>query len=359
MRLYIRFFGVFVVVFAACWFWLMNLNRQLAYGQDAVETTAQSSHDTGMIDTGMTGDRPNPTSNTIFLPIILNGVDDGNTVSEVSPDSPSCLISRPGTIVLPVDQPFWYFVLNFDVWSTTGPVGCVVLHRSNEITPTTALAVPCYPNGEVKPTAAPGQAQFSGGFVECPINLMKEINDLKVADTVTGTIVLEPEYTYPQFTIYSTGQLSRVVTITQSLLANPIVSYQPITTTRPVTTSKPDLAFFAPLAITSGTDAVLVSYYRSRLNYQQVGSFAQCLFNVSAEPLPQTWSTRREEINEGIIRHKMRTIVCNFQRSPPLTFWTNGGAFFIGYSPLNPTLRLHGVLDEVIVDPPGSTIPPT
>lgn len=295
-----------------------------------------------------------------FLPVIQAGVleEVDLTAAATSPlpqipsGSRECAMRYPPTIR--VNQPYWLFVLNFNVWQNGNPVACVLIYpRTQPLdTPqpyTTALRVPC--QAVVQPAASVNNAtggRFSGGYLRCRINLKNEIDRLNIRDGL-DTIILQPEYNYPQFTIIGRGQLEAVGSTTHPF-ANPIVAYQPLKNGL----ATPDVAFFAPRL--PSNKARMVSYYRNGVNYVTNGGAGQCVFGLTTAPLPQIWTMQRVDNQvKHYLNGSLPGLVCPAYIGPNVTFWTDG-EFYIGGSTLGPTFR--GWLDEVIVDPTGSIVPP-
>jgi hypothetical protein len=358
MRIHSKAWRLFVGVLISLGLLFSSLSGPLVYSQDTSEGINEPEP---IAPEAILEDELTATPSTIFLPQVqggsaeaeANGEVTAAAVSEISPNSPECTVLYQPTIA--INGPSWRFVLNFAVWLQPGnhPVACVLLHRTNQLTPLAALRVPCQTVGTVTPATVDDRrmGQFAGGYVQCPINLMTSINALQASDANGMLITLAPEYSYPQFMLYGVGSVQAGTPAT-TLYANPMVAYQS------AQRRAPDLALFTPLV--SSNRAVIASHYGSTVGSFPNGSFSQCGFSISDLPLPQTWSVNRNS-SLAQIQHffKGKGLLCSFANRPALRFGTNGGTFHIGYSSLDPTQRWQGTLDEIVVDPPGSTKPPT
>jgi hypothetical protein len=240
------------------------------------------------------------------------------------------------TVVRPLIIPSWVFVMNFDVIQAGNPLGCLIVFRAPR-TPTHTISVACNVIG-ASVAFNSGQALFNGGHVRCPVNLKTEFAAL------SPTLTLTQSYDYPYFTITGVGRIEPNNVITQPF-GNPIAFYMPSVP------SAPPVGLFVPLS-NSSSMAVITSLFNGIPNIGTVP------FQITAGGLSQTWGVKH--IGAGMtytVTHLLGDAVNQtFSPRDPVSFWVDGGVFWVGGSSLGPPFS--GVLDEVIVDPPDGGPPP-
>lgn len=255
------------------------------------------------------------------------------------------------------DLPYWQFVLNFNIWrNNRQPLACVLLYRQGESEPFHAITLPCQFEGSVRRTDS--SASFAGGYVSCSIHLQNEVAALN------DSMALEDMYEYSTFTIAGVGRMEATDTLTETF-SNPIVIY------RSTEQGNPSVGLFTPLRWVDGSKMgleIAAGYNGERLPADPDSEL--CLASTLLRPLREWGMTLKTDSQTQIttVTHwQDEEDVCVFDNSPRVEFWTNGGVFYIGGLPADDdsfidgeprVIPLQGLLDEVIVDPTGSTRPP-
>lgn len=261
---------------------------------------------------------------------------------------PECQTSQlllPAQLTQPADMPYWQFVLNFDIWQGNQPIACVVLYHQGDRMPFDAIRFPC----ELKEQVVRNNfaVQFNGGYVQCPINLQQ-----RIASLGDPLMVLHDTYDYPAFTVAGAGLLRAEGPINEPF-SNPIIVYQPTDSNRP------SVGLFTPLRSLHAPPlkVQIVSRYG---NVARPNNPNGCPFFISDPASVQRWyMTLGANTVAHWLNNQHEGLPCNFANQPPIRFWTTGGTFFIGGLPAVPPSRLRGELDEVVIDPTGSTKPPS
>lgn len=227
--------------------------------------------------------------------------------------------------------PGWVFVVNFDVLDGTSPRGCLLLYRV-VVAPTDFVPVACKAVGAV--SFAGGKGDFNGGHVFCNINIKQTLAALNPPATMTDTA------TYPYFTIVAAGTLSSNVSL--SAHANPIGMYVPQTTTVPA------LGMNIPLR--AAQTSQMLSHFNGVTNTTAIrlATGVPYTFTVEHDGVPDVYTTTHYLNN---------SILSQFTPRAAVTFFANGGTFWIGHDPAAGETFL-GTLDEVIFDPPDGGRPP-
>ncbi len=239
--------------------------------------------------------------------------------------------------------PGWAFVVNFDVFDAAGePEGCLMLWRTT-LFPTDFAVRPCKAVG-----AAPaisfggGKAVFNGGYVRCDVNIKDSLAAL------TPTVAISDTERYTFFTIIGAGTLSESTRFTDT--ASPIGYYAP---SNP---AAPPAGLFVPISANGGSFVTRVNSETIRgafLNASVLGTGKSYTFTMEHDLVPGGGPT------DAALSHYLDlTRVDVVSPTRPVEFWTNGGVFYIGASPIAADSRLSGVMDEVIFDPPDGGRPP-
>jgi hypothetical protein len=229
------------------------------------------------------------------------------------------------------------FVINFEVFQVGNPVGCLLIfRRPGEASDT--LLTPCNPVG-VGVAFAGGVANLSGGHIRCPININAAFASL------SPPVTLSQSSDYPFFTIVGVGRITSTPPFTETF-GNPVAYYTPNNA------AAPGLGLFVPISNTPGL-AVMTSRFNGVTN---IGSVP---FQPVAGGALQSWSAKHSGLlTVYTVTHSVGDVVLqSFAPREPVSFWTDGGVFWIGGSPLGSSFR--GALDEVVIDPPDGGRPPT
>jgi hypothetical protein len=262
-----------------------------------------------------------------------------------------CAASKIALTPRALSDPYWLFVLNFDVVRGGRPVGCVLIYPKGSARPVASLPVPCAINGPEAALAA-GVARLDGATVACAVNLRRRINGLGLTGPGGETIVLDSAYDYQRFSIIGYGRLEGRDGKLDGY-GNPIVSYQPARKSPPV-------SLFAPLfSLASGSanaSASLTVRYTD-VEYASAGCAnpRKGLFTVSASR-SQSWAFLLGAAPRSAHLLADQGTLCAFSKAPAVKFRTDGGTFLVGGSTLGSSFR--GQLDEIVVDPTGGTRPP-
>jgi hypothetical protein len=245
------------------------------------------------------------------------------------------------TVLEPHIVPNWVFVMNFDVIQGTPPnqfpLGCIRVYRDPAPQPPTDfITVPCKTEGMGPVLYSGGLAVFNGGYVICDVNIRAELASL------VPPLSLSNVAHYPYFELISSGTLTAAYPFPLLPYGNPLVFYEPYNA------SMPPAGFF--------------------LTPQSVDSFMMTSAFNNITDTGQTILTGGLTRHEWVTKHAGLTIpfsvthlvdnkvINSFSPRLPVVFWTNGGAFWFGGSPLGPPFA--GTLDEVLVDPPDGGRPP-
>lgn len=249
--------------------------------------------------------------------------------------------------------PGWAFVVNFERTDASGqPIGCLMLFRT-VLFPTDFALQPCKVIGTTAEFfATKGQGIFTGGYLLCEVNVQATLA------AFTPTVVVSDTEQYSYFTIVGVGRFNEAPVNNFSEYGNPIGYY------RPNAVDKPDLGLFMPLSPNGGN---ILSRFNGTDNK---GAFANA--SIYSIGVPYTITVEHDGIapepgstQTGTLTttHYLNDIGVRdvFAPRSPVTFATNGGTFWIGASPLDPSpnTRLRGVFEEVIFDPPDGGRPPT
>lgn len=231
--------------------------------------------------------------------------------------------------------PGWAFVMNFDVFDGTSPRGCLMLYRV-VYAPTDFVPVACKVVGvgnQISFTA--GRGVFNGGYVYCDVNIKQKLAALTPPATTPAIDA------YPYFTIVAAGTLSSNTSL--SVRANPIGMYVPQTTTVPA------------LGLNVSLLAAQTSEIHSRFNGVtnttaiRLATGVPYTFTVEHDGGPDVYTTTHYLNN---------SLVTQFTPRNAVSFFTDGGAFWIGADPAHLNDPFLGTLDEVIFDPPDGGRPP-
>lgn len=227
--------------------------------------------------------------------------------------------------------PGWAFVMNFEAFDNGSPKGCLVLYRV-VYAPTDFVPVTCKAVGAV--SFISGKGNFNGGHVYCDINIKQTLAALNPPAVMTDTA------TYPYFTIVAAGTLSSNISL--SVHANPLGMYVPATTTAPA------LGMNIPLSAAQTSE--ILSHFNGVTNTTAVrlATGVPYTFTVEHDGGPDVYTTTHYLDNK---------IISQFTPRAPVTFFANGGTFWIGHDPAAGESFL-GTLDEVIFDPPDGGRPP-
>lgn len=231
---------------------------------------------------------------------------------------------------------FWAFSVNFDIVDASGPIGCLTLFSTSG--PPVYFSVPCQTSGAV--AYADGFSFFQGGRVECGINLQTFVP--------TATNSLESAQ------IQGVGRLSSFET-SSSPYRTPIAHYEP-------TSAGNGLGLFLR---SSSLNGVISGLFRTATNGLNIESVIPSVFTVQATTAEeQTWSStywsRRLPTDTSFtLRNSVNGVILDSlnEGAPlPIDFRSDGGTFYIGGSPLGPSLL--GTLQEVIVSSAYAYEPP-
>jgi len=250
-----------------------------------------------------------------------------------------------------LSDPYWLFVLNFDVVRGGRPVGCALVYPKGATQPAAGLPVPCMVTGGEARLVA-GAARLDGAVVKCAVNLRRGINALGLIGSGGETVVLDSAYDYQRFAIVGHGRLEGRDGKLDPY-GNPIVSYQPARKSPPVT-------LFAPLfnlATGSASASASLTIRYTDVEYASAGCAVSSkgLFTVSANR-SQSWAFILGDSPRSARLQANKETLCAFSKAPRVKFWTDGGTFLVGGSTLGSSFR--GELDEIVVDPTGGTRPP-
>ncbi len=229
--------------------------------------------------------------------------------------------------------PGWAFVLNFEVFTGGAPTACLMLYRV-VYAPTDFVQVPCKTVGNVAFNA--GKGTFNNGYIYCGVNIQQKLAALTPPATMSDTVQ------YPYFTIVAAATMSDTFQIDPQ--SNPIGYYQPDLTTAQ------GLGLYVPFLS----------------NAREIRSEFNGVANISADNRliankPYTFTVEHDggPLTYTSTHYLDNSILGTFGPRAPVSFFTNGGKFWIGVAPSNLSLTLKGTLDEVIFDPPDGARPPT
>lgn len=235
--------------------------------------------------------------------------------------------------------PGWAFVMNFDVLDGTAPRGCLMLYRV-VYAPTNFVPVTCKIVGVGSQIAiASGRGVFNGGYVYCDVNIKQKLA------TLTPPATMPDVDSYPYFTIVAAGTLSSNASLAAT--ANPIGIYTPNTTTVPA------LGLNIPLHAAQSSQ--LLSHFNGVTNSTAIrlATGVPYTFTVEHDGGPDVYTTTHYVGNSV-----GSSIVSQFTPRNAVSFFTNGGTFWIGADPAHLNDPFLGTLDEVIFDPPDGGRPP-
>lgn len=235
----------------------------------------------------------------------------------------------------------WAFVVNFERFDTFGaPIGCLVVYRiPRRATDFVPVSCKVISNG-ADLAFSRGKAAFSGGYLYCEMNIKTTLAALN--PPLSANDVEQ----YPYFTLIGVGTLSDTVT-SSGIYGNPIAYYAPITDTQP------DVGLFVPISANGGQ-------IHSRFNNtDNLGTF-QTAGNLTANQ-QYTFTVEHDGVGSVLTTttYLDEARIDSFGPRGPVTFWTNGGRFYVGHTPLGGGAFLEGTFEEVIFDPPDGGRPPT
>lgn len=228
--------------------------------------------------------------------------------------------------------PGWVFALNFDKFGAeNAPIACLMLYRV-VYAPTDFAEVPCKAVGNV--VFAAGKATFNGGYIFCGVNIKERLA------AFTPPAVVPDVQAYPYFTIIAAGTLSDA--LHTDVRSNPIGVYRPTAVTE-------TLGLYAPL---------LANVPEMRTEFNGVANVSAS--NAIDNDIPLTFTVDHDGGPDVYtVTHFLdNSLLDTFAPRGPVTFHTNGGAFWIGVSPGNLSRTFGGTLDEVIFDPIDGGRPP-
>jgi len=136
------------------------------------------------------------------------------------------------------------------------------------------------------------------------------------------------------------GTLSASVVSTAT---NPLAIYKPNTTT------VPGLGLYAPLRLAQGPRMISVFNNMTNVSVADISVGRLYTFTVEHDGGPDVY-TSTHYLDNFITGH--------FTPRAPVSFYTNGGVFWVGSDPANLNDTLRGTMDEVIFDPPDGGRPP-
>jgi hypothetical protein len=236
----------------------------------------------------------------------------------------------------------WAFVVNFETFDNSGaPVGCLVVYRIPRRA-TDFVPVSCKVNSNGADLAfSAGRASFAGGgYLYCEMNVKTTLASLN------PPIAANDVEQYPYFTLIGVGTLSDTISVS-NIYDNPIAYYAPITNTQP------DVGLFVPISANGGQIHSRFNNTNNLGAFQNAGTLAantQYTFTVEHDGVESVLTTTTY-LDEARIDA--------FSPRGPVAFWTNGGRFYVGYTPLGGGRFLKGTFEEVIFDPPDGGRPPT
>lgn len=262
-----------------------------------------------------------------------------STLATAAPPPPACATKQrvePRTAG-------WAFVVNFETFDNSGaPVGCLVVYRiprrATDFVPVSCKVI----SSGADLVFSAGKASFSGtgGYLFCEMNVKTTLAGL--SPPVAATDVEQ----YPYFTLIGVGTLSDTISV-PSIYDNPIAYYAPSTNTQP------DLGLFVPISVNGGQ-------IHSRFNdTNNLGTFQNA--GILAANTQYTFTVEHDGIGSVLTTttYLDETRIDHFSPRGPVAFWTNGGRFYVGHTPLGGRRFLRGTLEEVIFDPPDGGRPPT
>ena len=231
--------------------------------------------------------------------------------------------------------PGWVFVLNFEKLVNNTPVGCLMFYRTI-FEPSDFVPVVCTLSPTSDIAFRDGYASFAVGSVRCPLNVKA------VLATLSPAISIPEAEAYPYFSIIA--------------VANPLTPPQIDLYSQPLGYYQPDnpgyhpVALFNPLTVTGGymSSAFNGITLTGKLSSNYTALLTRTLL-VEHDGQDGTYTTTH------YLEYKQSEA---FGRLQPIQFWTNGGTFWIGDSPVSSD-SYKGTLDEVIFDPPDGGRPPS
>ncbi len=253
------------------------------------------------------------------------------------PAAPAACVTK--TVIEPKEAG-WAYVMNFESFSASGaPRGCLVVWRLPRFRPTDYVVSDCASIGSTSEISySLGNARFNGGYVACDFNIKTALAALPIPIAVSDG----EQYTY--FTIIGVGAFSAP--------AGTPVSPNPIGYYEPGNAGYPPAALFVSLSANGGQLTSVAN------NITDTGRFLPA--NQLAPGIVYTIANAYDG-PAGVLtntHYLSDTAVAVFGPRAPVTFWTNGGKFWIGGSPVPAAKRLLGNFDEIIFDPPDGGAPP-